>query len=153
MKKILVRLGPRTYPIGIEEKGLRKGGEFILSATRARSFLILSSPKIHRFYGKSLEMALKGRDRRVGSLLITDGESQKNEKVLFYVLKKMSDFGLQRDSCLVALGGGVLGDLGGVAASLYMRGIDFVNCPTTLLAQVDASVGGKTAIDFAGIKN
>jgi 3-dehydroquinate synthase len=89
----------------------------------------------------------------VGFLLIPDGESQKNEKVLFRVLKGMSISGLQRDSCLVALGGGVIGDLGGVAASLYMRGIDFVNCPTTLLAQVDAAVGGKTAVDFAGIKN
>ena len=61
--------------------------------------------------------------------------------------------GFQKDSCLIALGGGVIGDLGGLASSIYMRGINFVQCPTTLLAQVDASIGGKTAIDFQGVKN
>ena len=81
------------------------------------------------------------------------GERHKNRNSLFMILDKMLQARLRRNSTLVALGGGVVGDMGGLAASLYMRGIRAVQVPTTLLAQVDSSVGGKTAIDHRGVKN
>ncbi len=81
------------------------------------------------------------------------GEENKNEETLFALLRAMAEHGLRRNSTLLALGGGVVGDIGGLAASLYMRGIYYIQVPTTLLAQVDSSVGGKTAIDFCGVKN
>lgn len=81
------------------------------------------------------------------------GEEHKTEKTLFSLLTAMKEAGLRRNSTLIALGGGVVGDIGGLAASLYMRGIRCIQVPTTLLSQVDSAVGGKTAIDFEGVKN
>jgi 3-dehydroquinate synthase len=89
----------------------------------------------------------------VPSMLIPAGEASKSFPVLERVLDFMAASDLDRSACLVALGGGVVGDLGGLAAALYMRGIAVVQLPTTLLAQVDASVGGKTAVDLAAGKN
>lgn len=81
------------------------------------------------------------------------GEEHKNFQSLYQILQKMTCFGLHRNSTLFAVGGGVVGDIGGLCASLYMRGINCVQIPTTLLAQVDSSVGGKTAVDLDGVKN
>jgi 3-dehydroquinate synthase len=94
---------------------------------------------------------LKGLD--APSMAVPAGEASKSMATLERVLDFMAEADLDRGSCLVALGGGVVGDLAGLAASLYMRGIAFVQVPTTLLAQVDASVGGKTAVDLAAGKN
>lgn len=85
--------------------------------------------------------------------VITAGEKSKNEATLFALLTEMNARGLRRDDKIAAVGGGVVGDIVGLAASLYMRGIAWVNIPTTLLAMVDSSIGGKTAIDFLGVKN
>ena len=82
-----------------------------------------------------------------------EGEGSKSFPVLEKLLVKMLEEGFTRRDCVVAVGGGVVGDLSGLAAALYMRGIDFYNIPTTLLSQADSSIGGKTAIDLAGIKN
>ena len=81
------------------------------------------------------------------------GESSKNFQSLYEILSKMTGVGMHRTSRLFAVGGGVIGDIGGLAAALYMRGISCVQIPTTLLAQVDSSVGGKTAVDLGGVKN
>lgn len=81
------------------------------------------------------------------------GEKSKNQNILIKILKHMIDCGVTRKSTAIAFGGGVVGDIAGLAASLYMRGINVVQVPTTLLSQVDSSVGGKTAIDFMGVKN
>ncbi len=81
------------------------------------------------------------------------GEEHKTPETLFALLREMAKAGLHRKDTLVCIGGGVVGDIGGLASALYMRGIDCVQIPTTLLAQVDSSVGGKTAVDFGGIKN
>ena len=81
------------------------------------------------------------------------GEEHKTPETLLSLLAAMTGAGLHRNACLVCLGGGVVGDIGGLAASLYMRGIACIQVPTTLLSQVDSSVGGKTAVDFMGVKN
>ncbi|MDE7405842.1 MAG: 3-dehydroquinate synthase [Clostridiales bacterium] len=87
------------------------------------------------------------------AFVIPAGENNKNQQTLFDILTEMNKRGLKRTDKIAALGGGVVGDIVGLAASLYMRGIAWVNIPTTLLAMVDSSIGGKTAIDFSGVKN
>lgn len=153
IKRIRLPLGPRSYDICIGNGVLQRSEKLIKAVTNVKSFVILSSPFIFKKHGKHLYKSLEKRNIKIETILVPDGEAQKNERGLLKVLEKMARLGLQRDACLIALGGGVIGDLGGLAASLYMRGIDFIQCPTTLLAQVDASVGGKTAVDFFGIKN
>lgn len=81
------------------------------------------------------------------------GESSKSITVLSQIFQAMLDFHMTREDAIIAVGGGVVGDISGLAASLYMRGINFYNIPTTLLSQLDSSIGGKTAIDFSGVKN
>ncbi len=81
------------------------------------------------------------------------GEASKSFKILETVLRQMLEFGMGRGDLVVAVGGGVVGDLAGFAASIYMRGIDFINCPTTTLSMIDSSIGGKTAVDLGDTKN
>ena len=118
----------------------------------------LSGPGTRRVVLSDENVAPLYLDRLVGlqdapRLVVAAGESSKSFAVLERVLDFLVEARLDRGSCLVALGGGVIGDLGGLAASLYMRGIALVQCPTTLLAQVDSSVGGKTAVNLGGGKN
>lgn len=152
-QQIKVRLGNRSYGIYIGDNALNSFGTLLKNRLKVDYYALLSNPFLFRKFGRSIKTHLRAKGIECQPILIGDGESNKNEKTLFIILKRMAEMGLQRDSGLIALGGGVIGDLGGLAASLYMRGINFIQCPTTLLAQVDASVGGKTAIDFYGIKN
>jgi 3-dehydroquinate synthase len=153
MKVIRVHLGNRSYPLCIREGLLKQAGPLVRKAVPSRKVALVSTSFLFKAYGRSLTNSLERSGFRVDPILVKDGESHKNEKTLFNILRKMAGLGLQRDSGLISLGGGVLCDLAGLAAALYMRGIAYVQCPTTLLAQVDASIGGKTAIDFCGIKN
>ena len=152
-KKIKVKLGKRSYEIFIQNNLLSKCGPVIKNFIRSNKIAVLSNPLVFKKYGKHVVESLKRVGLKTSLICISNGEKYKNESSLFYILKNLARNGFQRDSCLLALGGGVIGDLGGLASSIYMRGIDFVQCPTTLLAQVDASIGGKTAIDFEGAKN
>jgi 3-dehydroquinate synthase len=152
-KNIKVKLSERSYEIFIQDNLLNKCGPVIKKIIRSKKIAVLSNPLVFKNYGKYLVKSLKNVGLKSSLIFISNGENYKNENSLFYILKKLARNGFQRDSCLLALGGGVIGDLGGLASSIYMRGIDFVQCPTTLLAQVDASIGGKTAIDFEGVKN
>lgn len=128
---------------GVLEKELSPDGLL------ARGALVLTDSNVFALYREQL-----GRIFPSVPVHVTPaGEAHKDEAALFSLLGAMAEAGLRRDSALVAFGGGVVGDLGGLAASLYMRGIDCIQVPTTLLAQVDSAVGGKTAIDFCGVKN
>ena len=91
------------------------------------------------------------KDARI--ITVPQGEASKSFKILESVLRQMLDFGMGRGDLVVAVGGGVVGDLAGFAASIYMRGIDFINCPTTTLSMIDSSIGGKTAVDLGDTKN
>ena len=153
MKPIEVKLGSRSYKVHVGTGLLKKVGPIVRSVCSSDKVMILSTRRIYKLYGKTVFDSLKAHGFKVYPFFIPDGEAYKNEKTLLSVLDKMAKLSFQRDSCLLALGGGVVGDLGGFAASIYMRGIQFVQCPTTFLAQVDAGIGGKTAIDFRGIKN
>lgn len=111
--------------------------------------LLFTDTNVFALYRRQIGRFLGG----VPCFVMPAGEAHKNEETLLNLLRAMKDANLRRDALLVALGGGVVGDIGGLAASLYMRGISCIQVPTTLLAQVDSSVGGKTAIDFGGVKN
>ncbi len=105
--------------------------------------------------GVPAEYAQRVAEKLENSVILTipQGEASKNLQTLELLLKTMVENNFTRTDCVIAVGGGVVGDLSGFAASMYMRGIDFYNIPTTVLSQVDSSVGGKTAVDFMGIKN
>ena len=118
-------------------------------AVGGRKAFVFTDENVLGLYGKAIRRALP----EAFVYAMKAGENFKTPQTLFDLLGKMAEAKLNRASLLVALGGGVVGDVGGLAASLYMRGIACIQVPTTLLAQVDSSVGGKTAVDFCGVKN
>ncbi len=111
--------------------------------------MVFTDSNVFALYGKKLARALG----EVPVHVMTAGEENKTPETLLALLRAMAQNGLHRGACLVCVGGGVVGDIGGLASSLYMRGIACIQVPTTLLSQVDSSVGGKTAVDFEGVKN
>lgn len=135
-----------SYQITIGNNLLSKADEFF---DLHRKVLIVTDNGVPQEYAKQVAE----RCAQAEIFVFPQGEQSKNFSILQEILKKMLDFSMTRKDCVVALGGGVVGDMTGLAASLYMRGVDFYNIPTTLLSQVDSSVGGKTAIDFCGVKN
>lgn len=116
---------------------------------QGNGIFVITDSNVHRLYSDLIENTFAGATVHV----IKAGEANKNYNVLLGILRGMISAGLTRSSVVVALGGGVVGDIAGLAAALYMRGIKIVQIPTTLLSQVDSSVGGKTAIDLDGVKN
>ncbi|MDO4198702.1 MAG: 3-dehydroquinate synthase family protein [Erysipelotrichaceae bacterium] len=134
------------YDIIIEHGCLNKAGEYL---NLNRNVLIVSDTGVPFEYVETLlKQCPKGH-----YLLIEQGEVNKNLDNYAKILKELCDLRFNRKDCVIALGGGVVGDISGFAASCYMRGIDFYNIPTTSLSEIDSSIGGKTAIDFGGLKN
>ena len=119
----------------------------------ARRILIISNRKVFDLYGALVLSSLRGAGFQVESSLIGDGERYKSLRTLERALSALSRAGLERSDAVIALGGGVVGDLAGLAAALYLRGLAFLQIPTTLLAQIDASVGGKVAVNTSAGKN
>jgi 3-dehydroquinate synthase len=150
LRTIQVSLGPRSYPIHIGP-GLLSSGDVLADCTAAEQLLIVSNKTVAPLYLEPVAAAFAGRDVR--SLVLPDGEQYKNLESFSRIVDALVGAGFHRDACVVALGGGVIGDLAGFAAACYQRGIDFVQLPTTLLAQVDSSVGGKTAVNHPLAKN
>ena len=149
MESIRVALGTRAYPIHICSGIL---GDAALYAPYLRgSATIVSNTVVAPLYLARVRAALRGA--RVTEILVPDGEQAKGWETLQAVFDALLAARCGRDTLLVALGGGVVGDLAGFAAAVYQRGVDFVQVPTTLLAQVDSSVGGKTAINHPRGKN
>ena len=146
MKEIKMELGECSYNITIGCGLLRSASEFF---RLERAALVVTDDNIPQIYAESVASCAKRRE----IYKIPEGEGSKSIDALSALLGKMTEMKLTRSDCVIAVGGGVVGDLSGLAASLYMRGIDFYNVPTSLLAMVDSSIGGKTAINHAGIKN
>lgn len=140
----------RNYPILIGEK-LLEDTEMLTSHISARTVMIVTNTTIAPLYLQKLKSAL--RDKTVFEVLLPDGEHTKSLLTLNQIFDALVNARLNRDAAIVALGGGVIGDMAGFAAACYQRGIDYIQIPTTLLAQVDSSVGGKTAINHPGGKN
>jgi 3-dehydroquinate synthase len=150
LKTLKVELGDRSYPIAIGRDLLHSGFD-MLPYLSGGDCLIVSNETVAPLYLERLITLLQ--DRKVHSLQLPDGESFKTLATVEAVIDELVKTGARRDATVIALGGGVVGDIAGFAASCYMRGISFVQVPTTLLAQVDSSVGGKTGVNHAGGKN
>lgn len=143
-----------SYPVLIGPGLLAKlGYELRRSHQQARRVALVSDDNVMRLYGESARASLEAEELEVHSFTIPAGESSKNATQLFSLIEGMVAAQLGRRDVVVALGGGVIGDLAGLAAALFMRGVALMQCPTSLLAQVDASVGGKVAIDLPVGKN
>jgi 3-dehydroquinate synthase len=145
-----VELGDRSYPILIGESLLRQP-DLIRQHVKARDILVVSNTTVAPLYLQPLTAALAGA--RVVETLLPDGEAHKTLTTVSRVLDVLVANRFGRDCLVVALGGGVVGDMAGFAAACYQRGVPYVQVPTTLLAQVDSSVGGKTGVNHPGGKN
>lgn len=152
MIEIPVELGPRSYPIAIGH-GLTSALPDLLGRLRGRRFVVVSNARIWSLHGARLEKPLSALAGKVDRVLIPDGEKHKNRNTLDDLYTAFVEMGLGRDAIVVAFGGGVTGDLAGFAAATYMRGLMWVQVPTTLLAMVDGSVGGKVGINHPKAKN
>jgi 3-dehydroquinate synthase len=150
VKTIFVELGDRRYPIHVGA-GLLGDRQLYAGITGARQILVVSNEIVAPLYLASLLEALEDRD--VGTVILPDGEANKTLASFAAIIDELVERGFHRDACLIALGGGIVGDVAGFAAACYQRGIDFVQVPTTVLAQVDSAVGGKTAVNHPRAKN
>jgi 3-dehydroquinate synthase len=134
---------------------LEEAGDLVVPTLQpqARKAVLISNTKVFGLYGQPVSRSLKRAGLEVRTFLIGDGERYKTLRTLDSILQFLSAEKLERNDSVVALGGGVVGDLAGFAAAVYLRGIDFVQIPTTLLAQIDSSVGGKTGVNTVAGKN
>lgn len=144
--KIPVELGEQSYDIMIRDGALNDAGEEL---NLARRVLVVTDSGVPAQYAQTVA----AQCAQAHVVTIPQGEASKCMEQYTRLLREMLEAGFTRKDCVAAVGGGVVGDLAAFAASTYMRGIDFYNIPTTLLSQVDSSIGGKTGIDFEGVKN
>lgn len=141
------------YPIIIGENILDKTGSLVKQYSKAEKILVITNKKIYSLFGEILRNSLEDEGFEIEFVILDDGEKYKDINSLENIWKQAIEFKLERKDAIIAFGGGVVGDVAGFAASTYLRGIDFVQIPTTLLAQVDSSVGGKVAINHKLGKN
>ncbi|MDQ7787954.1 MAG: 3-dehydroquinate synthase [Thermodesulfovibrionales bacterium] len=153
MEKIRVQLGERSYDIVLGNAILDGIGEELKAFHLSPKIAIVSNPTVFSLYGERVSDSIRNAGFDLLTVTIPDGEEHKNLVTLQQIYNELLRYRLDRKSAVVALGGGVVGDITGFAASTYMRGIPYVQIPTTLLAQVDSSVGGKTGVDHALGKN
>jgi 3-dehydroquinate synthase len=151
-RQVAIALGDRSYDIAIG-RGLFHDGAAWQGLPRADCAVIVSNPVVAGLYAQALRGALTPHYRRLLTIELPDGEAHKDWPTLNLIFDRLLAEGCDRKTVLFALGGGVVGDITGFAAASYMRGVPFVQVPTTLLAQVDSSVGGKTAINHPRGKN
>ena len=150
---VTVGLGKRSYPIRIARGRLAKIGTDIAARKIGSRFCVISDDRVAGLYGASLMSSLAAAGIDAELITFPRGESSKRLETISTLARQLAEKGFDRGDALIALGGGVTGDITGFLASIYMRGIPFVQVPTTLLAQVDSSVGGKTGVDIPEGKN
>ncbi len=153
MREIVVGLGDRAYPVQIGPGLLGQAGRRILPLLKRARTAVVTDETVAGLHGPALTASLAGAGIEAPLIVLPAGEETKSFSHLADLSGRLLDLKLDRGDLIVALGGGVVGDLAGFAAAIYKRGIGFIQIPTTLLAQVDSSVGGKTAIDTPQGKN
>jgi shikimate kinase / 3-dehydroquinate synthase len=153
MVPIRVDLGERSYSIEIGNRILSRVGEKLGGLGLKGKVAVITNPRVGRLYGALVTRALRKAGFEVTTVILPDGERFKNLHSVSRVYDELVRKRFERNSSVLALGGGVIGDLAGFASATFMRGIGFVQVPTTLAAQVDASIGGKTGVDHAKGKN
>jgi 3-dehydroquinate synthase len=149
MYKVKLNLKERSYFIYLEYNILRKLSSFI--DTKNRKVVVIADEKANRYFGEKLKSHIKGA--KLQWINIKSGEANKTIETAFSIFQKFLRWEIHRDALVIAFGGGKVGDLAGFVAATYMRGVDYVQIPTTLLAQVDAAIGGKTAVNLKNVKN
>ena len=152
MQTLTVGLGERSYPIHIGA-GLLGRAELLLPHLPGRRAAVVTNTTVGPLYLERLRGALEGQGVKVVPVVLPDGEQYKNWETLNRIFDALLEHRCERGTALIALGGGVIGDLAGFAAAVYRRGVPYIQVPTTLLAQVDSAVGGKTAINHPLGKN
>lgn len=153
MKNIKLDLGKRSYAIVIGYDIIHSIGRYINKLGIGRDAYVITNAAIKNRYAKLLEMSLKQSNLSVKFKIIPDTEKSKSLKILSSVIRDIAKFDKRKRIFIITFGGGVIGDLSGFIASVYKRGIPYIQIPTTLLAQVDSSIGGKTGIDLPEGKN
>ena len=152
-KTVTISLGARSYNIIVGPSLINKAAEFIFPIISHQPLIVVTDNNVGKLHLESLSKSLANAKINFVVIQLNPGETTKNFTVLNELIQSIFDVGIERETTLLALGGGVVGDITGFAASVILRGINFIQIPTTLLAQVDSSVGGKTGINTAHGKN
>lgn len=153
IKKIPVQLGANSYDIVIGQGVSRLVGKYLRDFAMGEKVAVVTNAKIDRLHGNKIRKSLQDSGFTPLMIRIPDGERYKTTRQLGHIYDKLVQHRFERRSSLIAFGGGVIGDLTGFAAATFLRGIPYIQCPTTVVAQVDASIGGKTGVDHPGGKN
>ncbi|MGL5648477.1 MAG: 3-dehydroquinate synthase [Clostridium sp.] len=153
MKKLFVDLGENSYEIVIEKGLIKNISREIKEVFNGNKIFVITDENVEKYYGEIVRKSLVEEGFEVDYISLEPGEKTKAFNTLPLVYNRLLDFKLTRKDLIITLGGGVIGDLGGFVASTFLRGVPFIQVPTTLLAQVDSSVGGKVAVDLERGKN
>ena len=153
MKKVKVNLSKSSYEIRIGPGILAEVGHQLTESGFSDKLVIITNPIVSRLYGRALEQNLTREGFRATILSVPDGEEQKSLETAGRLYHELSNSYAERTTPILALGGGVIGDLAGFVAATYLRGVPLIQIPTTLLAQVDSSIGGKVAVNHGQMKN
>ena len=152
MRKLTINVKP-PYDVVVGGGLLDDAGKLISEVVRGTKALIISDSNTAPLYGKRVADSLSSEGLDVYTHIFEAGEKNKTVKTVWDMLEAAASHGLTRSDAIIALGGGVTGDMAGFAAAVYLRGIDYIQIPTTVIAQSDSSVGGKTGCDFGNYKN
>lgn len=153
MRKVEVRLGTNSYEVYIGSGLLMQTGHQLKETGFTDKLVIITNPIVKGLYGDALKQTLIAEGFRITILQVPDGEEQKSLEIAGRLYTELTDFYAERMTPILALGGGVIGDLAGFVAATYLRGVPLIQIPTTLLAQVDSSIGGKVAVNHGQLKN
>ncbi|MFC2062808.1 3-dehydroquinate synthase [Chloroflexota bacterium] len=153
MKKVRLRLGKSSYEIHIGRGILGGVGSWLKESGFRDRLVIITNPTVKQLYGDNLEQGLTKEGFRTHILVAPDGEAHKSLETAGGLYRELNSVYAERMTPVLALGGGVIGDLAGFVTATYLRGVPLVHLPTTLLAQVDSSIGGKTAVNYDRLKN
>lgn len=154
MPQATVHVLPRPYQASIENGLLSRAGSVLADLLpQASRIFVITVPPVRKRWGSKLLISLKGAGFDPQVIVMPDGEPSKRLATVETLAEKLAKLGADRKAVIIAFGGGVVGDVGGLVASLYMRGVELVQVPTTVLAQVDASIGGKTGVNLVAGKN
>ncbi|MBU3191492.1 3-dehydroquinate synthase [Clostridium bowmanii] len=153
MYSLDVKASSGSYPIYIKNGLLGEIGSEVKKIYKGRKIAVVTDSNVNKFYGQKVINALNAEGFETFKIVVKAGEESKSFETLLQVYDKLLDFKINRGDIIIALGGGVVGDMAGFVASTFLRGIPLIQIPTTLLAQVDSSVGGKVAVDLPRGKN
>lgn len=153
MKYIEVKTSNKEYKIYIKNNIAELFCDYIKeNIGKDCTIIIITNEKVHGIYGKKIKDII-GKEYEAKEVILNDGEKYKNIDTLKYIYSQLLDFNVHRNDAILPLGGGVIGDTAGFAAATFGRGMKLIHCPTTVISQIDSSIGGKTAVNFERVKN